>query len=65
MCIRDRFYNNKALNQQLYQAETIQFDELQTIEHTKCKPLAVAVAVTEKHVKFWRLLSRVCLRLGI
>ena len=42
------FYNNKALNQQLYQAETIQFDELQTIEHTKCKPLAVAVAVTEK-----------------
>ena len=25
--------------------KTIQFDELQTIEHTKCKPLSVAVAV--------------------
>ena len=26
----------------------IQFDELQTIEHTKCKPLSIAMAVTEK-----------------
>lgn len=26
--------------------KTIQFDELQTIEHTKCKPLSVAVAVS-------------------
>jgi transposase-like protein len=26
----------------------IQFDELQTIEHTKCKPLSVALAVCEK-----------------
>ena len=40
--------HKKALQQQQYQAESIQFDELQTIEHTKCKPLAVAVAVTEK-----------------
>lgn len=27
---------------------TVQFDELQTIEHTKCKPLSVAVAVCEE-----------------
>ena len=27
---------------------SIQFDELQTIEHTKCKPLSVALAVSEK-----------------
>lgn len=26
----------------------VQFDELQTIEHTKCKPLAVAMAVSKK-----------------
>ena len=29
----------------------IQFDELQTIEHTKCKPLSVAMAVSEKSRK--------------
>ena len=40
--------HEQALITQHYNAETIQFDELQTIEHTKCKPLAVAVAVTEK-----------------
>ena len=28
------------------QVENIQFDELQTIEHSKCKPLSVAVAVS-------------------
>ena len=28
--------------------ETIQFDELQTIEHSKCKPLSVAVSVQPK-----------------
>jgi hypothetical protein len=28
--------------------EDLQFDELQTIEHTKCKPLSVAIAVDEK-----------------
>ena len=31
--------------------EHIQFDELQTIEHTKCKPLSVAVAVAKKERK--------------
>ena len=30
---------------------TIQFDELQTFEHTKCKPLSVAMAVTKKERK--------------
>ena len=30
---------------------SIQFDELQTIEHTKCKPLSVAMAVSEKSRK--------------
>lgn len=29
----------------------VQFDELETIEHTKCKPLSVAVAVSEKERK--------------
>lgn len=29
----------------------IQFDELQTIEHTKCKPLSVAMAVSKKDRK--------------
>ena len=43
------FYNNKALKSTaLFELKQLQFDELQTIEHTKCKPLAVAVAVTEK-----------------
>ena len=31
--------------------EAVQFDELQTIEHTKCKPLSVAMVVSEKHRK--------------
>ena len=31
--------------------EQVQFDELQTIEHTKCKPLSVAVAVAKKERK--------------
>ena len=31
--------------------EHVQFDELQTIEHTKCKPLSVAVAVAKKERK--------------
>ncbi len=30
---------------------TIQFDELQTIHHTKCKPLSVAMAVSKKERK--------------
>ena len=33
------------------QINDIQFDELQTIEHTKCKPLSVAVAVSKKERK--------------
>ena len=33
------------------QINTIQFDELQTIEHTKCKPVSVAVAVSKKERK--------------
>ena len=33
------------------QINDIQFDELQTIEHTKCKPLSVAVAVSKKQRK--------------
>ena len=31
--------------------ESIQFDELQTIEHTKCKPLSVAMAVSKNDRK--------------
>jgi transposase-like protein len=31
--------------------DAIQFDELQTIEHTKCKPVSVAVAVSKKDRK--------------
>ena len=31
--------------------ESIQFDELQTIEHTKCKPISVALAVTHSERK--------------
>ena len=33
------------------QINTIQFDELQTIEHTKCKPVSVAGAVSKKERK--------------
>ena len=31
--------------------DAIQFDELQTIEHTKCKPVSVAMAVCKKNRK--------------
>ena len=41
--------NNSDLDFQNISA--IQFDELQTIEHTKCKPLSVALAVSEKNRK--------------
>ena len=34
-----------------FQINDIQFDELQTIEHTKLKPLSVAVAVSKKERK--------------
>lgn len=30
-------------------ADKIQFDEMETIHHTKCKPLSIALAVNEKH----------------
>ena len=33
------------------QISAIEFDELQTIEHTKCKPLSIAVAVAKKERK--------------
>ena len=35
----------------LSEIKAIQFDELQTIEHTKCKPLSVAMVVSEKSRK--------------
>ncbi len=40
-----------SLMEQYRDVGAIQFDELQTIEHTKCKPLSVAVAVSAKHRK--------------
>lgn len=36
---------NEALLASQPQAESVQFDELETFEHTKCKPLSVAMAV--------------------
>ena len=39
------------MQRQHYKETEIQFDELQTIEHTKCKPLSVAVAVGKKSRK--------------
>jgi hypothetical protein len=33
----------------MYSASTLQFDELETIEHTKCKPLHIILAANEKH----------------
>ena len=39
--------HEKEIKNQKVTCKTIQFDELQTIEHTKCKPLSVAVAVEE------------------
>ena len=32
-----------------FSAECIVFDELETIHHTKCKPLSIAIAVNEKY----------------
>ena len=37
--------------------DTIQFDELQTIEHTKCKPLSVAVAIASDTRKILGFIS--------
>jgi hypothetical protein len=33
----------------LYQAEKLYFDEMHTFEHTKCKPLSIALMVNEKY----------------
>ena len=43
-------YKSKVFSRQaIYEGcETIQFDELHTIEHTKCKPVAVAMAVAKE-----------------
>ena len=46
--------SRQKLNQDLHHYAPItgiQFDELQTIEHTKCKPLSVAMVVAEKSRK--------------
>ena len=48
LCLKS---HKKALEKKLNPVEAIQFDELQTIEHTKCKPLSIAVAVAEKSRK--------------
>ena len=45
---RNRLQKDRA---QYSGIDHIQFDELQTIEHTKCKPLSVAVAVAKKERK--------------
>lgn len=37
-----------TLNRQYAPSETIEFDELETFEHTKCKPLSVPMAVDSK-----------------
>jgi len=37
-----------ALNQKRQKAKIIEFDDLETFEHTKCKPLAVGLAVEYK-----------------
>jgi len=44
------FYSSQLLqlsNQQEPKAHTVQFDDLETFEHTKCKPLSVTMAVEE------------------
>ena len=37
-----------VFNQRFAKSEIIEFDDLETFEHTKCKPLSVTVAVEEK-----------------
>ena len=43
--------HQKELKTLAYQANHIQFDEFYTIEHTKCKPYVVSVAVYIKSRK--------------
>ena len=45
---RKRLEKDRA---QYSEVEHVQFDELQTIEHTKCKPLSVAMAVSKNERK--------------
>ena len=46
-----RDWHERFLHDYENQVDVIQFDELHTIEHTKCKPLAVAVAVSTHNRK--------------
>ena len=48
---RALLYKDPTLAKDYTQISAIEFDELQTIEHTKCKPLSVAVAVAKKERK--------------
>jgi len=43
---------------QLKEVSAFQFDELQTIEHTKCKPLSIATAVTKDRKLLGAVVSR-------
>ena len=45
--IRSR-YNLRLQNRKLPRCETIEFDDLETFEHTKCKPLSITLAVEYK-----------------
>jgi len=42
---------NREYFQAIIEVESFQFDDLQTIEHTKCKPLSVTLAVDDKKRK--------------
>ena len=46
-----RDLNQSYWESRAHQINTIQFDELQTIEHSKCKPLSVAVVVSSRDRK--------------
>ena len=43
--IRSKKNHHEELKTPVYQVDHIQFDEIYTIEHTKCKPYVVSVAV--------------------
>lgn len=40
--------SSTEINKESAQISTVQFDEMETFEHSKCKPLSIAVAVDEK-----------------
>ena len=48
-----RYMHHECLNPYNGKIRTIQFDERQTIDHTKCKPLSVAVAVSVEDRKIF------------